>query len=99
MELILPQPGMVLEGPVVKHEFFDGAKHSNVLFEIWIRPGGQKHFDPRRHPKMVSEAYDLMKPETPNPCLIPLDPGEEGGPFVYGKITIVSSIPNGARGQ
>lgn len=99
MELILPQPGMMLEGPLVSHEFFDGAKHSKVLFEVWVKLGHRKHFDPRRHPKMVSSAYDLMQPETANPCLVPLDPDEEGGPFVYGKITITSSIPNGARGQ
>lgn len=72
----------ILEGPLAE------VTIGEVKLEIYARGGHRNRFDPKRHPKLLREAADRRPPDAPNPCLVPLDEEEEGGPFVYGRVTI-----------
>lgn len=80
--LLLDQSPGILEGPLVETTI------GEVHLEIFVRPGCRNRFDPKRHPKLLREAADRRPPNAPNPCLVPLDDGEEGGPYVYGRVNV-----------
>lgn len=74
-----------LTGPHARKSF-DGYR-----IEIWTMRDQEDRWrrgDQERFRKLAIEAYGARPASAPNPALVPLDEGEEGGPFVYALISI-----------
>jgi len=79
---LLKGPG-VLEGPYA--EITIGERH----LELFTKPGCKDRLDGRVHGKLLRHAAEQWTPGNPNPCLVPLDAGDEnGGPYGWGRITV-----------
>lgn len=74
-----------LVGPAARKSF-DG-----YTIEVWTRLGHEDRWhkgDKARFRRLALEAYEARPAFAPNPALVPLDPDEEGGPFVYALIAL-----------
>ncbi len=69
--------------------------YDGYSIEIWTVRDQEDRWikgDREKLRKLASDAYGarLTTPDAPNPALVPLDPDEEGGPYVYALITLVN---------
>lgn len=78
---------MILEGP------YSEIRIGDVTIGIYTRQGGRKHIK-REYGRKAREAVERRPAFAPNPFLVPLDVDdkgksiEQGGPFVFAKVTI-----------
>ncbi len=76
---------LMLTGP------HSGKDTEQVAISIWTKRGHEDRWlkgDWKKFRRLAGEAYEKRTPATPNPCLVPLDAEEEGGPYVYAHIEV-----------